>query len=202
MAGNVSAFATVWTYDIYRALIRKRAPDQHYVSMGRWCSILGVFVSIGAAYLVMFFDNIIEYAQVVFIFGIVPQFGTIILGMLWKRASPKGGFWGLVLGTISAVVLFFWVKLDPAALKYVAFSDRASGMAENVYRAWWCLLITFLVTWIISLRTKPKPESELTNLVYGLTPIPGETGLPLLRRPIFWAGVVSFVFVVINIVLW
>ena len=202
MDGNVSAFSTIWTYDIYRALIRKNASDRHYVRMGRVCAIAAVVASIGTAYLVQQFSNIIEYAQVVFIFGIVPQFGTIVIGMLWKRATPAGGFWGLISGTVTAVTLFFWVKLYPPAVKYVAFSEHAGGMSENVFRAFWCLLATFIVTIAVSYVTKPKPESELKNLVYGMTPIPKETGIPLLRRPVFWAYVVSGVFVLMNIVLW
>jgi SSS family solute:Na+ symporter len=95
MAGNVTAFTTVWTYDIYKPLFRKNAPDSHYVSMGRWCSLLGVFVSIGTAYLVMNFSSIIVYAQTIFVFFIVPMFGTVILGMLWKRTTPAAGFWGV-----------------------------------------------------------------------------------------------------------
>ena len=100
MAGNVSAFATVWTYDIYRAFIKKDASDAHYVSMGRWCTIIGIFVSIGTAYLVMQFSSIMDYVQALFSFFIAPLFGTVLLGMLWKRATPAGGFWGLLAGTL------------------------------------------------------------------------------------------------------
>ena len=89
MAGNVSAFATVWTYDIYRASFRKHASDAHYVSVGRWCTIIGVLVSIGTAYLVMSFASIMDYVQALFSFFIAPLFGTVLLGMLWKRASPR-----------------------------------------------------------------------------------------------------------------
>jgi len=202
MAGNVSAFATVWTYDIYRALIRKTAGDKHYVKMGRWCSILGVFASIATAYLVMFFDNIIAYAQVIFIFGIVPQFATILLGMLWKHATPKGGFYGLLAGTLSSVGLFAWVRLYPSGLKYVAFYEHASEMAENIYRAFWCLLVTVIVTVGVSLCTRPRPAHELTNLVYGFTEIPKYFGLRWFQKPVFWAATVGVAFIVVNIVLW
>ena len=89
MAGNVSAFATVWTYDIYRAMFRKNATDAHYVSMGRWCTIIGVLVSIGTAYLVMQFASIMDYVQALFSFFIAPLFGTVMLGMLWKRATRR-----------------------------------------------------------------------------------------------------------------
>ena len=100
MAGNVSAFATVWTYDVYRPLFNKNASDRHYVNMGRWCSILGVLIAIGTAYAAMLFSNILVYLQVLVMFFIVPLFGVVILGMLWKQATPAGGFWGLLLGTL------------------------------------------------------------------------------------------------------
>jgi SSS family solute:Na+ symporter len=202
MAGNVSAFATVWTYDIYRALIRKRAPDAHYVSMGRWCALIGVLVSIGTAYLVMQFLSIMDYVQALFSFFIAPLFGTVLLGMLWKRASPSGGFWGLLAGTVCSITMWAWVKLDPSALKYVALSPNAKDMAENMYRALWSWLICVIVTVVISLATKPKPISELKGLVYGATDIPQETGLPLIQRPLFWAAAVLAVFIVLQIIFW
>src|SRR5450756_717633 len=105
MAGNVSAFATVWTYDIYRSVIKKNGTDAHYVAMGRWCTIVGVLVSIGTAYMVMEFKSIMDYVQALFSFFIAPLFGTVLLGMLWKRASPAGGFWGLASGTVSSICL-------------------------------------------------------------------------------------------------
>src|SRR6202049_3583809 len=117
MAGNVSAFTTVWTYDIYRALIKKDASDQHYVSMGRWCTVLGVLISVGTAYFVMQFASIMDYVQALFSFFIAPLFGTVVLGMLWKRATPSGGFWGLLAGTLSSVGMYVWMKVDPGAVK-------------------------------------------------------------------------------------
>lgn len=202
MAGNVSAFATVWTYDIYKPLIRKEARDAHYVSMGRWCSLLGVFVSIGTAYLVMNFSSIIVYAQAVFVFFIVPMFGTVIMGMLWKRTTPAAGFWGLLAGILVSLVLWLWVKLDPGALKYVAFSDRAKDMAENIFRAMWSLIANVVVTAVISLFTKPKPDYELKGLVYGMTDIPSAGEFPIFKRPVFWAAAVGSAFVALNMVFW
>ena len=202
MAGNVSAFATVWTYDIYRALIRKQAPDSHYVAMGRWCTVIGVLISIGTAYLVMQFLSIMDYVQALFSFFIAPLFGTVVLGMLWKRATPAGGFWGLLTGTVASVGMWAWVKLDPSALSYVAISPHAKDMAENMYRALWSWIICVVVTVTVSLVTKPKPDAELVGLVYGATDIPSETGLALYQKPIFWAGVVLVVFVVLNVIFW
>jgi SSS family solute:Na+ symporter len=202
MAGNVSAFATVWTYDIYRALIRKEAPDAHYVSMGRWCTVIGVLVSIGTAYFVMQFQSIMDYVQGLFATFIAPLFGTVVLGMLWKRATPAAGFWGLLAGTVSSLVMWLWVYFEPYALRYVALSPAAKPMAEDMYRALWAWVICVVVTVMVSVAGKPKPDSELVGLVYGATDIPQETGLPIYRKPLFWAGVVLAVFLVLQIVFW
>jgi SSS family solute:Na+ symporter len=202
MAGNVSAFTTVWTYDIYRALIKKDGSDKHYVSMGRWSTIVGVIISVGTAYLVMDFKSIMDYVQALFSFFIAPLFGTVILGMLWKRATPAGGFWGLLAGTLSSIGMWAWVKLDASALRYVALSPHARDMAENMYRALWSWIVCVLVTVVVSLVSKPKPDSELTGLVYGLTAIPSEASVAVYQRPWFWAVVVAGVFVVVNVAFW
>ena len=202
MAGNVSAFATVWTYDIYRPLVKKEKPDAHYVSIGRWCTLIGVLISIGTAYLVMSFDSIMDYVQALFSFFIAPLFGTVILGMLWKRATPAGGLWGLLAGTVSSIGMWAWVKLDHSALKIIALSPQAKDMAEDMYRALWSWIICVVVTVVVSLLTKPKPDSELKGLVYGCTEIPSERGLAITQRPIFWAGLVAVVFVVLQVIFW
>jgi SSS family solute:Na+ symporter len=202
MAGNVSAFTTVWTYDIYKALINKEGPDSHYVSMGRWTTVLGVLISVGTAYLVMQFASIMDYVQALFSFFIAPLFGTVVLGMLWKRATNAGGFWGLLAGTLSSIGMWAWVKVDPSALRYVALSPNARDMAENMYRALWSCLLCFVVTIVVSYMTKPKPDSELSGLVYGATVIPHEAEVPLYQRPVFWAAVVATVFVILNIIFW
>jgi len=203
MAGNVSAFTTVWTYDIYRALIKKDSTDKHYVNMGRWSTLGGVIISIGTAYLVINFKSIMDYVQALFSFFIAPLFATVIIGMLWKRASSAGGFWGLLAGTGSSVGMWVWVhKVDPTAIRYVALSPFASDMAENMYRALWSCLTCAIVTVVVSLLTKPKPEAELKGLVYGATDIPSETYVSTFHRPWFWAVVVGTIFVVLNIIFW
>jgi len=202
MAGNVSAFATVWTYDIYGALINKNASDQSKVTMGRWCTILGVAVSIGTAYLVMNAQSIMDYVQALFSFFIAPLFGTVILGMLWKRATPAGGFWGLLAGTLSSVGMYVWVKIDPGAVKYVALSSQAQDQAQNMFRALWCWLVCVLVTVVVSLVTKPKTDAELAGLVYGLTPIPHEEKVSIFHRPVFWAVIVGAAFITLQIIFW
>ncbi|MEO8370779.1 MAG: sodium:solute symporter family protein [Candidatus Solibacter sp.] len=202
MAGNVSAFATVWTYDIYRAMIKKTATDAHYVSVGRWCTVVGVLASIGTAYMVMSFASIMDYVQALFSFFIAPLFGTVLLGMLWKRASPAGGFWGLACGTASSIGMWAWVKMDHTAIQYVAMSPYAKDMAENMFRALWSGIVCVGVTVVVSYMTAPKPDSELVNLVYGCTDVPSEGHLPVWQRPIFWAGIVSAVFIALNIIFW
>lgn len=202
MAGNVSAFTTVWTYDIYRALINKRASDQHYVNMGRWTTVLGVLVSVGTAYLVMQFASIMDYVQALFSFFVAPLYGTVVLGMLWKRATNAGGFWGLLCGTCTSIGMWGWVKADPSALRYVALSPHAKTMAQDMYQALWSFVVCVLVTVVVSLATRPRAASELSGLVYGLTEVPSVKNVPVYKRPLFWAVVVAAVFVILNIIFW
>src|SRR5690242_4738350 len=202
MAGNVSAFSTVWTYDIYRALIRKNASDEHYLSMGRWCTVVGILVSIGTAYLVMQFLSIMDYVQALFSFFIAPLFGTVLLGMLWKRCTGAGGFWGLLAGTVSSISLWLWVRLDPSALSIIALSSHAQDMAENMYRALWSWIVCVVVTVVVSLMTKAPEPLQLAGLVYGYSEVPSEGDMPLFKRPLFWAGVVLIGFIVLNIYFW
>ncbi|HKW26765.1 MAG TPA: sodium:solute symporter family protein [Terriglobales bacterium] len=202
MAGNVSAFTTVWTYDIYRALIHKNASDRHYVNMGRWTTVLGVLISVGTAYLVMQFASIMDYVQALFATFIAPLFGTVLLGMLWKRTTSEGGFWGLLIGTLSSMGMWAWVKMDPNALRYVALSPHARFMAEDMYRALWSWMVCVAVTVIVSYMTKPRSPAELTGLVYGVTPLPAEAQVAFYRRPAFLAVAVGLVFVAFNIMVW
>jgi SSS family solute:Na+ symporter len=202
MAGNVSAFATVWTYDIYQPLIRKQAPDEHYVSVGRWATVLGVCVSIGAAYLVMHAAGIMDYVQALFTFFIAPLFAVILLGMFWKRTTAAGGFWGLLLGIVSSVSMFLWVRIDPSALSIIALSPDAKSMAENLYRGLWCFIIAITVMVVVSLFTTPKPVEQLDGLVYGATRLPEQPPVRFYGNQWFWASVVVVIFVALNILFW
>jgi SSS family solute:Na+ symporter len=201
MAGNVSAFSTVWTYDIYGAYIKKDASDKHYVAMGRWSTVIGMLVSIGTAYMVSHANSIMDYVQALFSFFIAPLFGTVILGMLWKRATRAGGFWGLLAGTASSIAMFVYVQTGgKAALSRIALSSDAQPMAENMYRALWSWLVCVTVTVLVSLVTKPKTDEELNGLVYGATVIPDDGATAIWHKPIFWAGIVSVVFIALNII--
>src|SRR6266567_5925079 len=186
MAGNVSAFSAVWTYDIYQPLIRKNAPDEHYVAVGRWATILGVVISIGAAYTVMQAKGIMDYVQALFSFFIAPLLGVVLMGMFWKRATKEGGFWGLLVGTLTSISLWAWVKADPSALRYVAISPDAKDMAENMYRALWSVIVSVLVTFTVSMFTTPRPIGELDGVVYGATKLPLEEPVPIYKNEYFW----------------
>ncbi len=202
MAGNVSAFATVWTYDIYRPFLRKNAPDQHYVSMGRWCTLIGLFVSIGTAYLAMGFASIMDYVQALFGFFIAPLFGTVLLGMLWKRVSRAAGFWGLLAGTLSSVTMFTLMKLDHRWVSVFALSPHAQGLAQDMYQALWSCLTCVVVTVLVTLVTKPRPDEELKGLVYALTEVAHEEHASLLHRPLFWGIAALAVLLVLQIIFW
>jgi SSS family solute:Na+ symporter len=202
MAGNVSAFTTVWTYDIYRPLINSKGSDHHYVNMGRWTTIIGVLISVGTAYLVMQFASIMDYVQALFSFFVAPLFGTVVLGMLWKRATGPAGFWGLLCGTLSSISMWTWVKIDPSALRYVALSPHAKALAQDMYQALWSFVVCVVVTVVVSMATKPMADSALTGLVYGLTEVPSVGDIPLYQKPLFWAGVVTVVFIALNIIFW
>lgn len=340
MAGNVSAFATVWTYDVYRPLIRKHASDSHYVSMGRWCSIIGVIIGIGTAYAAMLFSNILIYLQVLVLFFIVPLFGAVIMGMLWKQATPRAGFWGLLLGTLGSVFMFLFshwfpagyapvlskdfkdlpalaiqlekpdtldeqfvagqlspttttlireynqenaaaeasssplgkmmaalkeesrtaqklkialvgdlnkllsnpdfyrgerseapkeealvranrvrltsifpdelahmrrleaTQLNPFHAEVLATSPKAQDMAVNMFSAFWSLLLTIGTIIMVSLFSTPKPDAELSNLVYGLTPLPDSGEAAFYQKPTFWAGVVMAFLIALNLYFW
>lgn len=321
MAGNISAFATVWTYDVYQPLFKKTGSDLHYLYVGRVCSVLGILFSIGTAYTLRYFSNILEYLQVLVFFFIVPLFGVIVVGMLWKRATPAGGFWGFLLAILVSVGMWVFVhtfpdghrpapkavigqqakveiykddagnvtrvvvhegtvelvnvtdkvrsgkldselalparvtvqseehfvrvlapsvqdlasgktakfgvegvelvlkpgvevsskqivqKFNPAEFNHkharvIARSEKAKPMAINMYSAWWSFLVSVGVTLIVSLFTRPKPESELKNLVLGLTEIPDDGPCPLWKNPVFWAVVCTVVLVAINIIFW
>jgi SSS family solute:Na+ symporter len=202
MAGNVSAFSTVWTYDIYKPLIKKNGSDSHYVLVGRLSILFGVIVSIGAAYLVQQFHGIMDYVQALFSIFVAPLLATILFGMFWKRATALAGFLGLLTGIIFSASLFLWVKIDPSALRYVALSPHALPMAENVFRALWAFVFSAIVIIVVSLLTKPKPVSELEGLVYGATVLPKEEPVPFYKNVWMWAILAVCIFAALNILFW
>jgi solute:Na+ symporter, SSS family len=204
MAGNVSAFATVWTYDIYRPFLNKTAADKHYVSMGRWCTLIGLVISIGTAYLVMGFASIMDYVQALFGFFIAPLFGTVLLGMLWKRVTRWAGFLGLLAGTLSSVTMFLLMqKVDPQKwVPIFARSPLAKGLAQDMYQSLWACVTCVVVTVLVTLVTKPKPDEELVGLVYSLTPLAKEEHTTFWQRPLVWGIAALVILVILQIIFW
>src|SRR5271157_4175951 len=188
MAGNVTAFNTVWTYDLYQSYIHKNASDAHYLKVGRWTTIGGILLSIGAAYLATSFNNIMDTLQLVFSFVNAPLFATFLLGMFWKRTTGHGAFTGLVSGTVAAV-LHHGLTLPTDAHPGIHGGWIAvvhyypSQMAQNFWTAIWAFSTNFVITVVISLMTKPRPEPELVGLVYSLTPKPVEHHMAWYARP-------------------
>jgi solute:Na+ symporter, SSS family len=202
MAGNVSAFSAVWTYDIYQPHINKDAPDHHYVTIGRWATIIGVLVSIAAAYSVQHAPGIMDYVQALFSFFIAPLLGAVLMGMFWTRATKAGGFWGLLIGTVTSISLWAWVKVDPSALRYVALSPDAKDMAENMYRALWSVSTCVIVIFVVSMFGKARPIEELNGLVYGATTLPKEEPVPYYKNEYFWMVLAIVCFLALNIYFW
>jgi SSS family solute:Na+ symporter len=189
MAGNVTAFNTVWTYDIYQAYIRKGASDAHYLNMGRAATVVGIALSVATAYTATQFNNIMDMLQLVFAFVNAPLFATFLLGMFWKRATGHGAFLGLASGTLAAAAhhgltlpLGSVVGFKGGWLGTV-LASYPSEMAQNFWTAIWAWTTCFLVTVVVSLLTRPRPEEELRGLVYSLTERPREEGVAWYLRP-------------------
>jgi SSS family solute:Na+ symporter len=208
MAGNTTAFNTVWTYDIYHAYINRHASDQHYLQMGRAATVFGVLISVGAAYVAQAFNNIMDLLQLVFAFVNAPLFATFMLGMFWKRATGHGAFTGLLSGTLAAAA-HHGLTLPAGAVAGVkggflgsVLHVYPSEMAQNFWTAIFAWTTCFLVTLIVSWLTAPRPEPELEGLVYSLTPRPTEHGVPLYKQPGPLAIGVLLATVVLNVIFW
>jgi SSS family solute:Na+ symporter len=201
-AGNVSAFNTVWTYDIYKALIKKDATDEHLLWMGRVTTIVGIIISVGTAYWAKSFPSIMDYMQAIFSWVNAPLFATMLLGMFVVWITPAGAFWGLLAGMGSSFLMFLAVKFQWISGSLITMSDNSSDMAVNFWRAWWAWLICFVLTIVISLFTKKRPREELVGLVKGLTAEVHDTGIPFLRRPAFYALLSLIVLIILNIIYW
>jgi len=205
MAGNVTAFNTVWTYDIYQSYINKKGTDAHYLWMGRMATIGGILLSIAAAYLVTNFNNIMDALQLVFSIVNAPLFATFLLGMFWKRTTGHGAFTGLLSGT-AAALLHHGLTIPGDAAPGIhggwitILHHYPSDMAQNFWTAIFAFSINLIVTIMVSLVTSPRPESELVGLVYSLTPKPVEHHLAWYQRPITLGIAVLGMLVLLNLV--
>src|SRR6202163_5021296 len=169
MAGNVTAFNTVWTYDIYQSYIKPGATDEHYLWMGRASTVFGIVFSIGAAYMANRFNNIMDMLQLVFAFVNAPLFATFLLGMFWKRTTGHGAFVGLLSGTGAAALVHGLTIAEGKGGWIATVHQFPSTMAQNLWMAIFAWSTCFAVTLLVSLATRPRPVDELRGLVYSLT---------------------------------
>jgi SSS family solute:Na+ symporter len=201
MAGNVTAFNSVWTYDIYQAYIRREASDQHYLTVARLANIAGILISVATAYLATRFNNIMDLLQLVFGFINAPLFATFLLGMFWKRATGHGAFLGLLAGTCAAA-LFHGLTIAEGQGAWLGSPlvtfQSTMGQALTIAIVSWTTC--FVVTILVSLGTKPKPEASLRGLVYSLTDRPVDRAKTWYTSPVWLAAIVIAVTVVLNIV--
>jgi SSS family solute:Na+ symporter len=207
MAGNVTAFNTVWTYDIYQSYIRPGATDEHYLWMGRAATVFGIAFSIAAAYMANRFNNIMDMLQLVFAFVNAPLFATFLLGMFWKRTTGHAAFTGLLAGTAAAAI-HHGLTLPAGAVTgikggwLVVTHIYPSEMAQNFWTAIYAWSTCFVVTIIVSLITRAPEESKLVGLVYSLTPKPEEEPMAWYARPASLAIMVIAGTVLLNIIFW
>ncbi|QNI35319.1 sodium:solute symporter family protein [Edaphobacter albus] len=205
MAGNVTAFNTVWTYDIYQAYINKKATDAHYLWMGRMATIGGILLSIVAAYAATNFNNIMDALQLVFSFVNAPLFATFLLGMFWKRTTGHGAFTGLISGT-AAALLHHGLTIPSDATPGIhggwisVLHHYPSDMAQNFWTAIFAFSVNLVVTVVVSLMTRPREEQELVGLVYSLTPKPVEHHLEWYQKPSTLAYLVLGMLIILNLV--
>src|SRR5581483_303715 len=202
MAGNVSAFNTVWTYDIYQSYIRPNAPDAHYLWMGRIATVAGVALSILTAYVATAFNNIMDILQLVFSLVNAPLFATFLLGMFSKRTTGNGAFTGLLTGTLGGTLLLSLTVAEGKGGWIAQMYTFRSSMAQNFWIAMFAFALCFVVTYVVSLTSPPKPVSELHNLVYGVTDIPKDKEAVWYKRPAPLAIIVAVVLVILNILFW
>ena len=207
MAGNVTAFNTVWTYDIYQPYINRTASDQHYLMIGRLATVFGIALSVAAAYVAQQFNNIMDMLQLVFAFVNAPLFATFMLGMFWKRTTGHGAFFGLLSGMVAAAIHHGLSLPVGAAIGIkggwiTPHYSYPSEMAQNFWTAIYAWTTCCIVTIVISLMTKPREEHELVGLVYSLTEKPKEEGVAWYSRPATLGVVVIVMAVVLNIIFW
>jgi SSS family solute:Na+ symporter len=200
MAGNVTAFNTVWTYDIYQSYIKRGAPDSHYLMVGRITTVVGVALSIGTAYLAQSFNSINDFLQLVFSFVNAPLFATFLLGMFWKRTSANGAFFGLLGGTLAAAATHGLTMAEGKGGWIANLHTFPSPMAQNFWIAIVAWTTCFLLTAAVSMVTTPRPIEELRGLVYGVTELKHDEATQWYKRPVPIAILVAALAILLNIV--
>jgi len=200
MAGNVTAFNTVWTFDIYQAHIKKNASEQHYLYVGKATTVIGILASIGTAYVAKGYNSIMDLLQLVFSFVNAPLFATFALGMFWKRTTANGAFWGLIAGTSAAALTHGLTTAEGKGGWLTELHHFYSGTSQAFNIAWIAFLVCLVVTATVSLVTKPRKEEELVGLVYSLTPKQKDHTKVWYKNPL-WLGLAVFITtIILNII--
>lgn len=202
MAGNVTAFNTVWTFDIYQAHIKKNGTENHYLHVGRATTVLGILLSVATAYVARNFNSIMDLLQLVFSFVNAPLFATFFLGMFWKRTTANGAFWGLISGTGAAALTHGLTTAEGKGGWLANLHEYYSGTSQAFNIAGIAFIACFVVTALVSSFTKRKPDDELRGLVYSLTPKQTDPDKRWYKNPL-WLGVAVLVItLIINVILY
>jgi len=200
MAGNVTAFNSVFTYDIYQSYFVKRRSDRHYLRVGKFITVAGILFSIGTAYIARSFNNINDFLQLVFSFVNGPLFATFLLGMFWKRTTGHGAFCGLLAGTAAAALTHGLTVAEGKGGWIANVYEIRSGMGQAFIVAAVSWIVNFVTTILVSLATKPKPEEELKGLVYSLTKKPSLGTTRWYLNPVTLGVVLLLVTILLNII--
>lgn len=200
MAGNVTAFNTVFTYDLYQSHIKPNASEKHYLNVGKATTVVGILLSILTAYVARGFNSIMDLLQLVFSFVNAPLFATFLLGMFWKKCTPNGAFWGLLCGTGTAALTYSLTMAEGKGGSIANLHTFYSGTSQAFNIAWIAFSVCLIVTYVISLFTERKPENQLVGLVYSLTPRQQDKNRIWYKNPLWLAVIVLVITVFLNII--
>jgi len=200
MAGNVTAFNTVFTYDLYQSHIKPNASEQHYLNVGKATTVIGILLSILTAYVARGFNSIMDLLQLVFSFVNAPLFATFVLGMFWKKCTPNGAFWGLLSGTATAALTYSLTMAEGKGGSIANLHTFYSGTSQAFNIAWIAFTVCLIVTYLISLFTERKPENQLVGLVYSLTPRQQDKNRVWYKNPLWLAVIVLVITLLLNII--
>ena len=200
MAGNVTAFNTVFTFDIYQTHIKRNASEKHYLFVGKATTILGILLSIFTAYVARGFNSIMDLLQLVFGFVNAPLFATFLLGMFWKKTTANGAFWGLLSGTGAAALTYSLTMAEGKGGSIANLHTYYSGTSQAFNIAWIAFVVCFIITVFISFFTEKKPEKELVGLVYSLTPRQQDKNRVWYKNPLWLAAIVLIITLFFNII--
>jgi len=202
MAGNVTAFNTVWTFDLYQSHINKTASERHYLWVGKVTTVVGVLISIATAYVARGFNSIMDLLQLVFSFVNAPLFATFFLGMFWRKTTANGAFWGLVSGTTAAALTHGLTVAEGKGGWIANIHEFYSGTSQAFNIAGIAFIVCFIMTALISSFTQRKPDNELVGLVYSLTPKTKDSTKVWYKNPLWLGVLVLIATLILNIILY